>query len=124
MRWRSTRCPEHQVGSAEERIRQRLDRIFALYPVGKPHKVLIRDLVSRWGSCSSLGTVSINRRCAVLPDELIDYVILHELCHLTVLDHSPQFWRLLSGQLPDALKKRRAMNRYRLQRTADGGISC
>jgi predicted metal-dependent hydrolase len=82
----------------------------------QPAKVLIRDLSSRWGSCSSKGTVSLNSRCYSLPLDLREYVIYHELCHLVFLNHGAQFWNLLHGYLPDARRRQRRLNQFfRLQ---------
>ncbi len=53
------------------------------------------DMTSRWGSCTySTGTIRISNRLAAFPDWVIDYVIVHELCHLEVRGHGPDFWRL------------------------------
>ncbi len=60
-----------------------------------PGRVTVRDQSSRWGSCSSHGTLSLNWRLLLLPAATQDHVIYHELAHLTHLDHSRAFWRLL-----------------------------
>ncbi len=57
--------------------------------------VSVRDQVSRWGSCSGRGGLSLNWRLVLLPPDLADHVVWHELAHLKHLDHSPYFWRYL-----------------------------
>jgi len=70
----------------------------------------IRDMKSRWGSCSSKGNVSLNLRLIHMPVDLIDYVVLHELCHLKELNHSPKFWKLMDRVLPDWRERRKRLN--------------
>ena len=73
-----------------------------------PHRVAVRGQRTRWGSCSSRGAISLNWRLLLLPTQLSDYVLVHELCHLRYLDHSPAYWRLVESIIPDykALDKR------------------
>lgn len=58
----------------------------------KYNKVDLRDMSSRWGSCDTRGRICINIHCMRLPDHLIDYILLHELCHTLYHDHQAGFW--------------------------------
>jgi predicted metal-dependent hydrolase len=60
----------------------------------------VRDPRTRWGSCSARGTLSFSWRLSIAPPEILDYVVVHELCHLRHLDHSPAFWSLLERARP------------------------
>ncbi len=62
---------------------------------------------TRWGSCSSRGTLSFTWRLAMAPPECIDYVVVHELAHLRVANHSPAFWREVGAILPDFKERRK-----------------
>jgi predicted metal-dependent hydrolase len=63
-------------------------------------RVSVRDQRSRWGSCSPSGHISLNWRLVLMPEEVRDYVLIHELMHLRRLDHSPHFWRLVRHACP------------------------
>ena len=62
----------------------------------RPTKITVRDTSSRWGSCSTSGTISLSWRLAFAPPEIMRYVIIHELAHIKHMDHSPAFWAQVS----------------------------
>lgn len=66
------------------------------------NKLAYRNMTSRWGSCQpSTGRVCINTRLALYPPECLEYVVVHELCHLRVHGHGPEFWALVERCLPN-----------------------
>jgi predicted metal-dependent hydrolase len=67
----------------------------------EPKRVQIRDQRSRWGSCSTTGTLSFNWRLVLAPFDVLDYVVVHELCHLREANHSRRFWKLVEDRRPD-----------------------
>lgn len=70
-------------------------------------RVSVRDQRSRWGSCSSRGTITLNWRLILVPDFVREYVLLHELMHRRELNHSRRFWRLVAASCPRHLEARR-----------------
>lgn len=72
-----------------------------------PKRITQRDNRSRWGSCSSEGSLNFNWKLVLAPPEVLDYVVVHELCHLEEPNHSSAFWKLVESVLPDYEKHRR-----------------
>ena len=69
-------------------------------------RISIRNQKSQWGSCSKSGTLSFNYKLAMIPPELADYVIVHELCHVKEMNHGRRFWDLVSKTVPDWRERR------------------
>lgn len=64
------------------------------------HQVAVKRLKARWGSCSGNGNLSFNYKILFLPPDLQDYLIVHELCHLKEMNHSPKFWKWVASAMP------------------------
>ncbi|MBE6223454.1 MAG: DUF45 domain-containing protein [Bacteroidales bacterium] len=77
-------------------------------------RVFIKNNRCNWGSCSSLGNINLNLRLVSLPQELQDYVMLHELCHLKYLNHSPQFHALLESVCPGHRALEKQIKQYKI----------
>ena len=87
------------IDRALETTRERMP-LFAEKLDVQPRKVAIKDMKSRWGSCSGKGNISISFRIVMAPPEVMDYLIVHELCHLVHHNHSAEFWSLLASIIP------------------------
>jgi predicted metal-dependent hydrolase len=74
-------------------------------------RLTIRSQRTRWASCSSDGAMSFNWRLLLAPEEILDYVVEHEVAHLAVLDHSDRFWRLLGSRVPAYRERERWLRR-------------
>lgn len=80
----------------------------------KYNKVAIKNAKTRWGSCSYRDNINLNLHLARLDNDLIDYVILHELCHTIEKNHSARFWALLHKHLPNATELRKRLKAVKL----------
>lgn len=70
-------------------------------------RTAIRDQRTRWGSCSAKGTISLNWRLLLAPDEVAEYVVVHEVCHLAEMNHSANYWELVAALFPEYERPRR-----------------
>ena len=94
---------------ASERIPGVVGRWWPSLGQGDITQIFIRDQRQRWGSCAPDGTLRFNWRAMMLKPALIEYVVAHELAHLTHRNHSTDFWGLLSRVMPDAQQRRKTL---------------
>ncbi len=99
---------------ASENIRSRTNKFLADYEGKKPARIFIRYSTSRWGSCSSLGNISLNGYLDFVPDELFHYVLCHELTHLKHMNHSRAFWNELSGLVANPRLIKLQLTQYKI----------
>lgn len=115
MRRRSVRTKKERTHyalhkeTARKIVHERIAHWLTHIPV-VPGRISIKNQSSRWGSCSTKGNLNFNYRLALIPLELADYVIVHELCHLIEFNHSPNFWAHVERVLPDYEMKRKALH--------------
>ena len=93
----------------EGRIKELANKFGFVY-----NKVTIRNQKTRWGSCSSKNNINLNMKLMNIPNHLIDYVLLHELVHTKVKNHSPLFWRSLDRYVGNAKAIDKELKKYSL----------
>jgi predicted metal-dependent hydrolase len=72
-----------------------------------PREIRIKRMKTRWGSCGPRNDININWLLALAPESVLEYVVVHELCHISQRNHSPAFWSLLALHLPNWAEERR-----------------
>ena len=88
----------------EEKVRLFADKIGVKYG-----KITIRNQKTRYGSCSAKGNLNFNCLIMLMPEKIIDYVIVHELCHIKEMNHSRRFWNEVESVLPDYKERRKRL---------------
>ncbi len=72
-------------------------------------RITIREQKTRWGSCSGRGNLNFNWKLTLMPPEILDYVVVHELAHRKEMNHSRDFWKIVEQVLPDYQKRRKRL---------------
>lgn len=75
-------------------------------------RITIRNQRTRWGSCSSKGNLNFNCLLMLMPPEILDYVVVHELAHRKEMNHSPAFWAIVESVLPDYRERRQWLKEH------------
>ena len=103
----------HLDAAQEKELRERAKSVLAqrtayfARQVGVTYgRITVRDQKTRWGSCSQTGNLNFNFRLILAPSEVLDYVVVHELCHRRQMNHSAQFWQEVAQVLPDYRKRK------------------
>lgn len=101
---RAKRILAREVGPL---VAERAERFNRAHFNSEIRTIILRDNTSIWGSCSRDGRLSINLRLVFMPQEILDYVIVHELAHTKYRSHGPRFWALVEKVLPDHKERRK-----------------
>ena len=78
----------------------------------QPKRVQLREMYRKWGSCSTKGNVTLNTAICHLPEPLAEYVVCHELCHMTVHGHGAPFKQLMARYMPDFAERHKALHQF------------
>ena len=89
-------------------VKERLEYFNRFYGF-RFNAINIKNQKTRWGSCSRKGNLNFNYKLALLPTHVADYIIVHELCHLSEFNHSRKFWELVAQMVPDHKKIRKEL---------------
>lgn len=87
-----------------ERVAYFADRMGVTYG-----RITIREQKTRWGSCSEAGNLNFNWKLVLMPPEVLDYVVVHELAHRKEMNHSERFWKVVEAEMPDYMERRRLL---------------
>jgi hypothetical protein len=99
---------------ARQLVEARIKHFNAIYNF-KFQRIAIRNQKTRWGSCSKKGNLNFNYKIVLLPPELADYIVVHELCHLGELNHSRNFWALVEKTVPNWRELRMSLRKDQIR---------
>lgn len=96
---------------AERVLRERTSHFSKIIGIG-PKRITIKDQKTVWGSCSSKGNINYSYRLIMAPIDILDYVVVHELCHLIHMNHSKEYWNTVELVLPDYRERKQWLKSY------------
>ncbi|MDD4389271.1 MAG: SprT family zinc-dependent metalloprotease [Eubacteriales bacterium] len=107
--------PEEEKACCQKALQYFQDRCayFAAKMGVQYETIKVSKAKTRWGSCNSKGNINFTYRLIFAPEDLIDYVVIHELAHLKEMNHSNRFWEVVEEIIPDYKERRRRLNEFR-----------
>lgn len=99
----SNALTEWYLDHAELKLQEKAERYAEIVGV-KPKSIGVREFKSRWGSCHTNSNIQFNWKIVMAPNRIVDYVVVHELCHMKHHDHSPKFWKCVERVIPEYLE--------------------
>lgn len=96
----------HRAHAVFERVLGEMCSRYGAHGICAPERITVRAMSSRWGSCSPVGTITLNRHLIKAPMRCLEYVLAHELCHLRHHGHTSDFYELLTTLMPDWRERR------------------
>lgn len=87
-------------------------RYFQHFFKKKPNAIKVKEQQKRWASCTSKNELLFNWRCAMAPAHIIDYIVVHEMCHMYHMNHSKEFWDLISSVMPDFERRKEWLKNF------------
>lgn len=109
--------PAVETREGKEKIKHLIEERVSYYAqlMGVTYnRITMRNQKTRWGSCSSQGNLNFNNRLLFVPEELLDYVVVHELAHRKEMNHSRAFWNVVGTYLPDYKERRAKLREYHI----------
>ncbi len=111
-----------KIEITEEVRREGIEKALTVFPERVEHyarlmgvsygRITIREQKTRWGSCSGKGNLNFNWKLVLVPAEILDYVVVHELAHRKEMNHSRDFWRIVERMMPDYQERRKRLRGY------------